>query len=268
MAGRPSAGVSILQGAHVVAARALDQHREFQAVARDGFVVDDGRGVVARVRPVYGAPDDGFSQVALLVAPADALVYGGPDLTARDPDFAPQLDEEHGVSRVLAEGDAPLAGDLGVLQEAFDHLAPELRLLVVERPAQGGQVLLRQTRVRLDAQVAHRFGDRSGFYLAQCVSLRPPRAKVSIGGVLASRVSRSRPFEEIVTFRERLRERSSRVEAQIASRYVSSGAPDSSERAAPSGGDAKARRETITPEISDRGAFRNAFRNVWETLAD
>ena len=102
-----------------------------------------------------------------------------PDLTAREPDFAPQLDEEDGVSRVLAEGDAPLAGDLGVLQEAFDHLAPELRLLLVERPSQGGQMLLRQTRVRLDAQVAHRFGDRSSSISRNGYSLRPPRARLA-----------------------------------------------------------------------------------------
>src|SRR5215207_1273436 len=153
--------------AHVVAARALDQHREFQAVALDRFVVDDSRGVVARVSPVYGAPDDGFSEVAFLVSAADAFVYCGPDLTARDHHIASQLDKEDRVSRVLAERDAPFAGDFGVLQEAFDHLAPELRLLRFERATQGSQVLLRQPRVSLDAQVAHRFGYGADRYLAQ-----------------------------------------------------------------------------------------------------
>jgi hypothetical protein len=44
-----------LERAHVVAAGALDEHGELQAFARDRLVVDDGRGVVAGVGPVYGA---------------------------------------------------------------------------------------------------------------------------------------------------------------------------------------------------------------------
>ena len=58
---------------------------------------------------------DGFSEVALLVAASDAFVYCGPHLTAPVPYFAPQLNEEHSISRVLADkGHAPFAGDLGV----------------------------------------------------------------------------------------------------------------------------------------------------------
>jgi hypothetical protein len=98
------------------------------------------------------------------------LVYGGSNVSARDPDFAPQLDEEHSISRVLAEGDAPIAGHLGVLQEAFDHLAPEFGLLGLEGASQAGKVLLRQSRVGLDAQIAHRFDNRADRYFAQRLS--------------------------------------------------------------------------------------------------
>src|SRR5215204_297578 len=235
-----------LEGAHVVAARALDQHREFQAVALGRFIVDHGRGVVARVRPIYGTPDYGFSEVAFLVAASDAFVYCGPDFTARDPDFAPQLDEEHCISRVLAEGDAPFAGHLGVLQEAFDHLAPKLRLLRFERAFQGSQVLLRQTRVRLDAQVAHRFGDSVDRYLAQRLVLDLLGQRLASESSCFPRFSveviRGTTFVTLcVTMARRL---SVRVQIalrrwRIPGRYISSGAPYCLSVLRPPGGDAQ-----------------------------
>ena len=94
----------------------------FKASPGDGLVVDDGRGVVAGVGPVHGAPDDGLPEVALLVAAADALVYGGPDLTARDADLAPKLDEEDRVARVLAEGYAAFTGYISVLEQPLEDL--------------------------------------------------------------------------------------------------------------------------------------------------
>ena len=118
-------------------------------------------------------------------------------VSARDPDFAPQLDEEDSISRVLAEGDAPLAGDLGVLQEAFDHLAPELRLLRFERASQGGQVL--PAAVACSPRCTGRALPSVTELTAisrNVLSPRPHRTKVSIGGVLLPGVLLWRLFTE------------------------------------------------------------------------
>jgi hypothetical protein len=44
----------------------------------------------------------------------------------------------------------------------------------LERTTQGGQVLLRQPRVSLDAQIAHRFGYGTDSYLAQRLTIALP----------------------------------------------------------------------------------------------
>src|SRR5688500_13493150 len=67
-----------------------------------------------------------------------------------------------------------------VLEQLPDHLPPQRRLLFLERPPQRRHVVLRQARVRLDTEVAHRVRDLARCYLSHSVprsrAFRGPKA--------------------------------------------------------------------------------------------
>jgi len=105
---------------------------------------------------------DGFAQEAFRVRLADALRDGVLKRAADDPDILADLEKQHGQSRILADRQSVVAGDVGVLQDFGEHLAADGRRFLREGAPERIAHVVAKRGVGGDEQVAHRFGDASG----------------------------------------------------------------------------------------------------------
>jgi len=154
---RPLGGLEHADPAHVLAAHPLGRGGQTDPIPRDQPPVDHRGRVVPRVRPVEeGIPDHRLPQVALPIGPGDPL----PDRLARVPslqaDLLPQVDEEHRLPAVLAEGNALGPGDGAVLDQIPQDGAGQGGSLLRGRPLQGGRHLSGQLHAGPAEEPLHR----------------------------------------------------------------------------------------------------------------
>ena len=132
--------------------------------------MDDGRGVVAGVLALeQGLGHTGLAQIAVHIAAAHAFVDGGFKIAARDVHVLPHLGKDHGQAGILADGDVVPRGDIRVLQQLFQDVAPHGRRLFVQPlpervPDIGGQMT-----AGLHGQLCHGGTDGRGVDLSHGV---------------------------------------------------------------------------------------------------
>ena len=132
--------------------------------------MDDGRGVVAGVLALeQGLGHTGLAQIAVYIAAAHAFVDGGFKIAARDVYILPHLGKDHGQTGVLADGDVVPRGDVRILQQLFQDVAPHGRRLFVQPlpervPDIGGQMT-----AGLHGQLCHGGTDGRGVDLSHGV---------------------------------------------------------------------------------------------------
>ena len=126
--GRVCGGLEHAKDAFVFAAAALGHDGEFELIAGYPLVVDDGWGVGLSVFAMLeGFGDDAFAEQAGLVTDLYALIYGvvegGVRLVGGQSEVAGAalFDENYGKAGVLAEGEAVIFCDFGVLEQLVDE---------------------------------------------------------------------------------------------------------------------------------------------------
>lgn len=82
--------------------------------------------------------DHGLAQIALVIGGAHAGVHRFLKRTAHDVRVLPHLGKNHGHSRVLADSDALVAGDMVVLQNLFQRGPAGRRRLRLDAGGNGG----------------------------------------------------------------------------------------------------------------------------------
>ena len=141
----------------VLGTGSLGGQTQGQAVAGHDAGVDDGRGVVAGVPALeQGLGHTGFAQIAVHIAAAHAFVDGGFKIAARDVYLLPHLGKDHGQAGVLADGDVVPRGDVRVLQQLFQDVAPHGRRLFVQPLPERVPDVGRQMTAGLHGQLGHR----------------------------------------------------------------------------------------------------------------
>ena len=148
------------EAAHVFAAAALGHHHQFQAVAGDDFRVDHRRGVIAGVLPRQGVAE-GLAQIPLAIALADSFLDGLVEVPAQQLHVLAQFHEDHGQAAILAQGNALLQGDAGVLEQLPEDLPAAGRLFFLGIPGQGGQQVRAQLVVGGNGRLFYRLGNQA-----------------------------------------------------------------------------------------------------------
>ena len=144
----------------VLAAAALGHDLDPHRLPRHQRDVDDARRVVAGIDAVEGGPDDRRAQVAFGVAGTDARVDGVGEEPAGHVDVLPHLREAHHEARILAVGNALVAGEGGVVLQDLEHLPPGGRALRPQRAVEGPEHVGLELVVGVHAELLHRVGDR------------------------------------------------------------------------------------------------------------
>ena len=157
----PVGGAEHGQAAHVLTAAALGSHGDGAAVAGHQMEGNEGRGVVPGVYPAEGVAHNGLAQIALAVAPANALVDSLLKI-AVNVDVLAQLHKNTGHPGVLADGQGPLLCHLQVVPQQVQRLFGQGPGLLLTGAVQGGGNVLGQMGVGFHAQTGHCVGDGPG----------------------------------------------------------------------------------------------------------
>ena len=149
----PRRGREHVHAAHVLRPAPLRDGNDPDLVAGDNVEVDDGWRVVLRVGPREGVAGR-FPEIAFAVAFFDPFVDGRLQIAPDNVDILPDLDEEDGKARVLADGGLLVPGNAGVFLELADDLLGHGGFVLLDGPVEGGQDILTQIAVGIDEKVA------------------------------------------------------------------------------------------------------------------
>jgi hypothetical protein len=111
------------EAAHVLASAAFWAEPDTQLVSRDRAEMDNRWSIIAGIHPPERVADDGETQRSIAVSAADGFLESRLDSGSVNPDIFALIDEKHGDSGVLAEGETVFERDPGV----FDDLAEDSR---------------------------------------------------------------------------------------------------------------------------------------------